>query len=120
MLKKSELKAWTDALRSGEYTQGQGRLKTINLDGSCSHCGLGVLCEIQGVPQERGIRYFRFDNYSVLLPNSLAVKFGSNNGNFKDIDIPPIGGFRSLARANDEGVSFAEIADHLDKYYPAV
>jgi hypothetical protein len=120
MLTKQELKSWTDALRSGEYTQGKMALKGIHPDGYFSHCCLGVLCEIQDIPQERGCHCYRFDNYSVLLPNSLAVKFGSNNGNFKEIDMPPIGGFHSLARANDEGVSFAEIADHLDKYYPAV
>ena len=120
MLTKSELKAWTDALRSGEYTQGQERLKTINPDGSCSHCCLGVLCEIEGLPQERFGLSLRFINSGTYLPDGLALKFGSDEGVFEEIGMPFLAGFNSIAQANDNGVPFSEIADHLDKYYPAV
>lgn len=36
---------WQASLRSGEYPQGQGRLATINPDGSEEYCCLGVACE---------------------------------------------------------------------------
>lgn len=120
MLTKQELLSWTNALRSGEYTQGQERLKTINPDGSCSHCCLGVLCEIQGVPQKKFEDCYRFADAGCYLPTSIALEFGSDEGVFADLGMPFLGGFNSVAQANDEGVSFAEIADHLDKYYPAI
>ena len=37
---------WTGRLRSDRYTQGQGALKTADVDGNAYHCCLGVLCEI--------------------------------------------------------------------------
>ena len=37
---------WVEALRSGEFQQGQGSLKRLNSDGSFGHCCLGVLCEV--------------------------------------------------------------------------
>ena len=36
-------KKWLDALRSGEYTQGRGRLRYAN-----QYCCLGVLCDVVG------------------------------------------------------------------------
>lgn len=37
---------WLEALRSGEYTQGEFRLKTDLAAGEVQFCCLGVLCEI--------------------------------------------------------------------------
>ena len=120
MLNRTELKAWTDALRSGDYIQGHEKLKQINQDGSCSHCCLGVLCEIEGVPQEKFGYFFKFGKSSTYLPDNLACKFGDEEGMFDLIGMPFLRGFNSVAQANDAGVSFSEIADHLDKYYPAI
>lgn len=43
-----ELKSkWLEALKSGEYKQGQGALKEISLEtGETKHCCLGVLAEV--------------------------------------------------------------------------
>lgn len=48
---KPEIKAqWVQALRSGDYKQGQGRLVrrgyAYERDGQVTHCCLGVLCEL--------------------------------------------------------------------------
>lgn len=39
-------KLWTGALRSGEYQQGHGALRTIEADGKPKDCCLGVLCDL--------------------------------------------------------------------------
>ena len=40
-------KAWVDALRSGEYTQGFGELQQVDRQtGKCSYCCLGVANEL--------------------------------------------------------------------------
>ena len=44
---KSDIAAlWIDALRSGLYAQGDGRLTTIMPSGDKEYCCLGVLCEL--------------------------------------------------------------------------
>ena len=45
---KAEIKSlWVAALRGGEYTKGNGMLKTeATMDNSACHCALGVLCEL--------------------------------------------------------------------------
>lgn len=48
--------AWVQALRSGEYRQGRGKLTRVEEDGSESFCCLGVLCDVaikMGAPFER-------------------------------------------------------------------
>lgn len=48
MKMNAELKQkWINALRSGEYIHGKGRLKKIE-DGCTKHCCLGVLVEVIG------------------------------------------------------------------------
>jgi hypothetical protein len=57
-----EVKAkWVEALRSGEYKQGQLLLKKERPDGTAKHCCLGVLCEITGVMIEKGQAFPFFD-----------------------------------------------------------
>ena len=47
----AEVKAkWVEALRSGRFTQGTGKLALVE-DGITKHCCLGVLCEVLGVPK---------------------------------------------------------------------
>lgn len=41
---------WVNALRSGDYDQTQGVLKTLNQDGEFHYCCLGVLCETLELP----------------------------------------------------------------------
>jgi hypothetical protein len=48
MANQENIRKWVEALRSGEYEQGTGRLKTR--DGS--YCCLGVACDISGLVTE--------------------------------------------------------------------
>lgn len=47
-MKKEIMQKWVDALRSGEYRQIDGRLRSLEPgeDGKHSYCCLGVLCDL--------------------------------------------------------------------------
>ena len=45
-MKKEIAEMWVKVLRSGEYRQGYGNLKTCDANGVYRHCCLGVLCEM--------------------------------------------------------------------------
>lgn len=98
---------WIEALRSGQYTQGFGRLQTE--DGK--FCCLGVLCDVSGV----GHWDFRLgypvylasekDSGKVLLPEAIRAMIGIS----KEQEL-------KLARLNDvKPQSFSEIADYIEK-----
>jgi hypothetical protein len=105
---------WIEALRSGKYEQGKGKLcKNGN------YCCLGVLCEIQGRPKFNGGRDARvcFDsskghlsaenpvynklNASGFFPEGIKVEFKN-------------GKYGSLADCNDHGLTFDQIADIIE------
>ena len=47
---KQELKdKWVEALLSGEFVQGRGRIRDTDCDGNTRYCCLGVLCEVVGL-----------------------------------------------------------------------
>lgn len=103
---------WLEALRSGKYTQGKERLKTRNDDGSASHCCLGVLAEVMGVPSalpnSLAVRSYRFDfgngvTDTAYLPGDLVPGLNQQNQSL-------------LADMNDEGKSFDEIADYIEEH----
>ena len=92
-----EIKAkWLAALRSGEYKQCQGGLK---VDGR--YCCLGVLCVVQG-------ETFVGLNDAVLHTSDIPKKFSAGLSTMDQYN---------LADLNDEGVSFAEIADVIEANY---
>jgi len=109
-MKKSVAKKWVAALRSGEYNQTQKELK--NEDG---YCCLGVLCSIS--PWKNNFTRMIVSPYgkNVLLPAQVCKWAGvrSNVGKYKDKGDTLN---RSLAARNDEGMSFNEIADLIEKY----
>lgn len=110
-------KKWTNALRSGEYRQGRQALKTR--DGA--FCCLGVLCDI--IPDNKcddkwkdDPRYFGylfrhetaekdFVSSSTYLPSTIADAYDVNIQNAYE-----------LAKMNDNGSSFEEIADWIDEH----
>jgi hypothetical protein len=112
----AELKArWLQALRSGEYVQDSGSLRTSN-----GYCCLGVLCEVAGLGHldEKG----NLNNEVVefgLLPKSVAL--------VSDIHPSPTivydGKTIDLWRLNDghctvdRAHSFIEIADLIEQQY---
>ena len=132
MLTRTELNAWTKALRDNPDLQAtEGKLQTVE----GKFCCLGMLCEVQGVPRQLDqvhgmqdtavVRYdFGEDTSIATLKGELAVRLGSNLGNFQDMGMPQLKWqqveYSGLACANDNGVPWAVIADHLDKHYPAV
>lgn len=101
-------KKWVRALRSGEYKQTTGCLRSSQ-DG---YCCLGVLCDIYskelGIPWERGkVRFYQFLGCATSLPTEVTEWAGRANVGFS---------FRNgyLAELNDNGRTFEEIADVIE------
>lgn len=117
-----EVKAkWVAALRSGDYIQGQGFLKTTDEHGA-KHCCLGVLCDLavlEGVTTAHEVEgdahrttiYAR--GYDCFPPREVWEWAGLGNDN-PEVDIPGQEEKRSLVDLNDSGKSFSEIADRIE------
>lgn len=103
-------KEWTEALDSGEYSQGSGVLCVIG-NSIKSYCCLGVLSKVQGrltedMDGENGNNaYLSVDNpnypflrYDGVFPNGIEV-------NFHDRMF-----VKSLAELNDNNLPFSEIS----------
>lgn len=90
---------WLDALRSGKYKQGQGRLRLDN-----EYCCLGVLCELafaQGIVKRRkcGTTFlYGKRGEKVILPPEVA--------DWADVEINP-----TIVFAADEIVKITELND---------
>lgn len=105
-------KQWTAALRSDEFRQATGALRVDD-----RHCCLGVLCELhrranpdyewkEPVP---GLGYV-YDKYISALPESVMLWAGLRSQNPR-VTHP----LRTLAQMNDDGFTFAEIADVIEE-----
>lgn len=106
---------WVNALRSGEYEQGEGNLRVRLDNGSYEFCCLGVLCDIYR--KETGEGDWGQDNFflgeSEYLPIKVTSWAGLRDSNpvVRDSD-----DFNSeLADLNDGGVDFETIADYIEK-----
>lgn len=101
-------KLWVSALRSGEYKQTGGVLKSA---GKPRFCCLGVLCEVYREAEGKG--------------RWRGSKFSSHRGNL----LPPVVqrwagisvadpklGVTCASDLNDAGKSFNYIADRIEKY----
>lgn len=114
-MKKDIMGKWVAALRSGEFNQARGRLRT-----DTGFCCLGVLCEI-----------FRRENPHLAQWNE-QLRFEINTSNVKkkihDDKLPDVViswahmntasgtlGSTSLGMRNDDGVNFEDIADIIEK-----
>lgn len=117
---------WTDALRSGEFTQTKGYLNV--LDGTynvrAGQCCLGVLCEL--AVNAGATRY-----HDEELHKGMRVRIYGANGAYKVLpeDVVAWAGMRSaqgvisagkvsthLASLNDNGATFEEIANAIDSH----
>lgn len=117
------MRLFVAALRSGEFTQGQGVLKRRNtINGKVSHCCLGVFCEIamrHGVQLEvtdfemtsEQATGYRFNGAGSHLPLEVADWLG--------IPLNPWVNLTDTAMSvNDAfGWNFTRIADAFDSYY---
>lgn len=106
---KAETKAeWVAALRSGNYQQGQGRLRSGD-----QYCCLGVFCDLFGGGRwvERKsvdeTEYLYEDCEGNLLPHHLTIKMCTDHDiSFKDMNY--------LVALNDYKYNFKQIADHIE------
>jgi hypothetical protein len=104
---------WVDALRSGEYQQGQGALFTGE-----GYCCLGVLCEVAikaGLEIEKSKRdseHWLYDGEAAWLPQSVEKWAGLPDAS-PDVSL----GFerRGLVQMNDGDLApFSAIADAIE------
>jgi hypothetical protein len=115
-----ELKAkWLEALRSGKYTQGRGRLKTNDNE----YCCLGVLCDVSGkgfwdVFVERGQPGYTVQGQRLTMTASAVIDEGLPITQIlKDGRTYPDSAETALVDMNDrEGKSFEEIAKFVEEY----
>ena len=112
-MKQEVMRIWVDALRSGEYTQGVGCLKSTSGD----HCCLGVLCELYDKNNEEKLirvewedNKVSFNSSTMSLPDEVRTWAGMD---YYDGSIPGLS--TSLAVLNDDEVSFQEIADIIEQ-----
>ncbi len=97
-----ELKAkWLRALRSGDYSQCRKDLRDAD-----SFCCLGVLCDVSGLGGWNGA-----DQYVI----GEDARSGYPHGAVREAADVDGGMVRRLARMNDDGASFAEIADVIER-----
>lgn len=117
-MNKKIAKRWVAALRSGDYKQAKGQLRTSD-DGFCC---LGVLCNLHAEAhpkiareQTDPIRYF---SEKAILPTVVRSWSGmeSRTGNAYNISFG-LRDYRTLAEANDAGVTFEQIANWIEKHY---
>ena len=103
---KRELRdRWVQALTAGSYEQAKSALRRIGTDGTKRYCCLGVLCDI--VNQE-----------GWLGPGMHTIGHGMIYPDAADMLGLPHDWVMALARMNDDGVSFPEIAKAIAGYIP--
>lgn len=101
-----EFKAkWVAALRSGEYKQGVGLLFNLEKD---SYCCLGVISKVCGV-----------SNDQLLLINTKLPNFNELDpiirSTFSQDHLDTVSDMAAeLAKMNDVGYTFNEIADYIE------
>lgn len=113
-----EIKAkWVAALRSGEYKQLQGALRSDNEAGSC-FCCLGVLCDLY--TEDKGIEWDlrKLEDESDAVPSTTVAAWArfswDESGYAKDPFVVIDGKSKKLSAHNDTGRTFAEIADAIE------
>jgi hypothetical protein len=122
-----EIKArWIAALRSGQYRQGTGALCRLDESGDPSYCCLGVLTRL--AEDDGVVRTDDRDAKSDLSGKLWFVDTDNATGTSAFYLTPAVrrwsgltghnptaGGFL-LTHLNDEGYTFAEIADKIEGY----
>lgn len=134
---KPEIKQeWVAELRSGDYIQGRGNLKTKRTfydDVTIEHCCLGVLCDIavkHDVIPEPTVSlysyYYGSNQDTAILPVEVVNWAGMDeegpSGGLEKV-VPPKSidtiqdDIDCLTQANDNGYTFAEIADIIEEQF---
>ena len=125
---KADIKQrWVDALRSGKYKQDIGHLRTRK-----GFCCLGVLCDVYSpenwVATGETINDEVFENWHYktvdefgnhyageVLPHDV-MEFCDMGTASPEIFIPHGQKYKTLASINDDGATFAEIADLIETH----
>ena len=114
---------WLTELRSEKYKQGKTRL-CQNFAGVPRYCCLGVLCTLQKRPQVEEGYSLLFDGWGGVLANENPVHRQLNDsGEFPMLvwvtvykDGAPAQ-LKNLADCNDQGLTFSQIADIIEKIW---
>ena len=102
-------KLWVDALRSGTYKQGFGRLKTDQ-----GYCCLGVLTQLCAIDKQLDFDTVADDRGLVLSRNVLAW---AHDKEVDYYDQNPIVAGHALSVWNDKyNADFNQIADLIEQY----
>jgi len=118
-MKEDIAKKWVSALRSGDYKQNTGNLGRKDSFGNDQFCCLGVLCELMGKDSDKLRREihggkYQYNGYGGKLPDAArnwsGIKTGGGEVSYNDKTT-------TLALLNDNGKTFEEIADIIEKQY---
>lgn len=120
-MKKNVMKKWVAALRSGKYKQGTGQLRENKGN---TFCCFGVLCDISKIgrwsapkilPYLRQKYNYSYKQNTAVLPKEVMkwANLKTGNGGY-DAYLPP------LAIKNDNGATFEDIADLIEKHWKAL
>lgn len=107
------VKRWLEALRSGEYKQGRGMLRSQN-----GYCCLGVVCDLIDPEAwktqiKRDYPYcWRSSEQQELFPVDLETSLSDTELDMLGLDHDQQ---ESLMDMNDNGYSFYDIADEIEK-----
>lgn len=112
-MKKDIKKRWLKALRSGEFKQGSGTLRTTNDE----FCCLGVLCElavedgvVESIPSHVH-NYLYGKGMHTAYPPAEVLEWAGLNVSDPAVPVPTKdNAYRTLASLNDSGASFKEVA----------
>ena len=92
---------WVKALRSGEYKQGRGVLRSKEDE----YCCLGVLCDVLGVQWKKKEEYWEANNRV----GSLSRKIR------RETEMEPAKELVLQYLNDEEGKSFPEIANYIEE-----
>lgn len=117
---KQEVKEkWLTALRSGEYTQGKGRLRSLD----DKFCCLGVLCdlavknEIIDGPVQEGHGYaYCAEGDGFGEPYFLPLAVAEWAGFGPEIDSPEVNGDGLVTLNDDSNFTFEQIAQLIEEH----
>lgn len=104
---------WLSALESGNYKQGQGKLRNKNGE----FCCLGVACEVLGL-ERQGNTFYLYNGEEVrgFLTPQIAEKLGLRSGGGQLLATVTVGGmkYKTLYDMNDYGkMTFKDIAAYV-------
>ena len=118
MLTAKQKQDWVEALRNGNYRQTKIHQEGFwQLKGPNGYCCLGVLAELNGW-DVTGLNLDKVGSKNLAKDPAKDPANLSAFGRLDFVGLPPHPKGGSLARMNDSGVPFTEIADFLEKYLP--